>query len=48
MYPMKFLDGSDVPDDYAQQVAQLVADAAEAEEVFTLDELEEATQNSSL
>ena len=40
MEPMRFLDGSPVPDDYARAVAGLVRDATEAEELCGLDELE--------
>ena len=37
----KFIDGSEVPQEYLDQVTKMIADAVEAEERIGIDELEE-------
>ena len=40
-----FLDGTPIPADYMEKIGRLIDDVCRAEELFTLDELEEHARN---
>jgi len=40
-----FIDGTPIPADYMKKIGRLIDDVCRAEELFTLDELEEYARN---
>ena len=44
----KFLDGTPVPKKYKEALAMLIKDTLDAEEIFTLDELERKGQRHEI
>ena len=42
--PTHFLDGTPIPPGYFERVTKLIDDVCKAEEIFTLDELEEESE----